>query len=191
MGFLSFLFGGSNGAFDRDPLPYPIDSPEGLAARWVRWAAASDVARNPVADETGRYAGRNQPQDVWFLAGCFGGCVERTCSVPAQKSLFFPAINMWSSGGTEPSVLPDAFGYVSIDGYEIPPDVIATPRPFMVKGTGNNPVTGTSSKMPVFVWGLWKHIKPLALGKHKICFGGGDGHAFRLDVTYQITVDPE
>jgi hypothetical protein len=185
MSFFSFLFGPSDGG----PLPYPNESPEGLAARWVRWAAASDVARNPITDETGRYTSRNQPEDVWFLAGCFGGAVERTCSIPARKKLFLPAINLWTFGARQPSELPDAFGYLHIDGTEISLDVIATPQPFFVKGTRKNPVTGTSSKVSVVVWGLWKQIDPLIPGQHKIRVGGGDGHGFRVDVTYQITVD--
>ncbi|MFM9888425.1 MAG: hypothetical protein ACKVQT_35825 [Burkholderiales bacterium] len=51
-------------------------------------------AVNPVLDATGEHCGRRQVDKVWFLAGSFGpGSVQRTCAVPAGKSLFFPLIN--------------------------------------------------------------------------------------------------
>ena len=58
-------------------------SSEELQRRWWTWAASEpERVGNPVADQDGSSCGRNQPRDVWFLAGFFGGQVERTCSVP-------------------------------------------------------------------------------------------------------------
>lgn len=184
MSFLSFLFGPADGG----PLPYADDSPEGLAARWVRWAAASNVETNPIADQSGRYASVNQPEDVWFLAGCFGGDVERTCRVPLHRKLFFPVINIWSLGGTAPPRLPKATGQLRIDGAEIPLDTIVTPQSFLVKGSRRNPVTGTRSRVPTYVWGLWKLVDPLPPGKHTVHFSGGDGEQFKLNIVYHLTV---
>jgi len=46
-------------------LPYPAVSDGGLAARWVRWAAASGLL-NAIDDRTGEDAGHGQPDDVRF-----------------------------------------------------------------------------------------------------------------------------
>src|SRR3954467_5116502 len=93
MPLLSRLFTGDR----RSPveLPYPPASPEGLAARWVRWVAGIGPMHNPIGDTTGADAGLNQPDDVWFLAGTFGDDVERRCNVPTDRPLFLPVFNMW------------------------------------------------------------------------------------------------
>ena len=91
MSFLSCLLGKP----DIGLIPFPRHSIEGLAARWVQWGAATNYDCNPIADETGSCADAEQPEDVWFLAGCFGGTVNRTCTIPANKKIFFPVFNIW------------------------------------------------------------------------------------------------
>ncbi|NUT34111.1 MAG: hypothetical protein HOV79_13675 [Hamadaea sp.] len=170
-------------------LPYPPHSPEGLAARWVRWVAAAGPVRNPVADETGDFAGLGQPDDVWFLAGTFGGDVERRCAIPARRSLFFPLFNIWyDDPDGPPHPERDAVGTLTVDGARFTPDVIATPRPFEVAGVFRNPVTGTRQPIAVTVWGLWKRLDPLPPGRHEVRFSGSDGHDFNVSATYHLTV---
>jgi hypothetical protein len=53
-----------------------VDHPE-LAARWLQWVRSIKPNRSPVSDTTGLFAAEAQPQDVWFLAGTFGGAVKR------------------------------------------------------------------------------------------------------------------
>lgn len=188
MSIFSFLFGPADGG----PLPYPANSPEGLAARWVRWAAASKRASSPISDTTGRYAGYNQPKDVWFLAGCFGGSVKRTCIIPANMMIFFPAFNIWSRRARRAPYneeMSKAFGYLRIDGIDIPLNIISTPQPFFVKGVMGNPVTRTFQKQSVVVWGLWKLVSPMTPGNHEIHFGGGDGYGFHVDATYEVRIE--
>jgi len=77
----------------------PIDTtPEGQtygrwAAEWWQWALGIPAATNPLADDTGEQCSQRQVGNVWFLAGSIIGPVERTCKIPAKKSLFFPLIN--------------------------------------------------------------------------------------------------
>jgi hypothetical protein len=170
-------------------LPYTTDSPEGLAARWVRWVAGVGPLHNPVGDTTGADAGVNQPDDVWFLAGTFGGDVERRCAVPAGTSLFLPAFNMWHhhADGPPPD-LPRAFGELVVDGSSIELDTITTPVPFEVVGVRLNPVTRTSKPMLMTVWGIWKRLDPLPAGQHVLRFAGGDGHGFTVCATYHLSV---
>src|SRR5690349_20598448 len=114
MSIFSDLFGGAGRQVK--PLPYHPTSPEGLAARWVRWVAGVGPMNNPVADRTGAHAAIDQPDDVWFLAGTFGGGVERRCTVPAGRPLFFPAFNMWHRYADQPPPhLPRAHGDLVVD----------------------------------------------------------------------------
>lgn len=171
------------------PLPYESSSPEGLAARWVQWAASAPVATNPLVDEDGRHSETNQPADIYFLAGCFGGTVERQCQVRSTSSLFFPAFNMWTFGAEgPPQPVTNAHGYITLDGDQVEPKVIATPKPFDVQGVKGNPVTQSTEIYPAVVWGLWKKLDPLPHGRHELSFGGGDGHDFSLDVHYVLDV---
>lgn len=64
-----------------------------LQGRWWTWAASEPDATNPVADTDGSACGRNQPHDVWFLAGTFGGQVKRACEVPSGRPIAAPVVN--------------------------------------------------------------------------------------------------
>lgn len=169
------------------PLPYDPRSPEGLAARWVRWVAAAPKATNPIADPTGALAAVNQPDDVWFLAGSYGRQVVRSCDVPAGRELFVPTVNMWvwPAGGPQ-RPMAGAVGTAVLDGAEVPVTEVSTPVPFLVHGAPDNGVTFDGKPHPVTVWGLWAHLPGLAPGDHHLRLGGGDGDRFSVDVTYRL-----
>jgi hypothetical protein len=64
------------------------------AAAWWQWAASFPDGMNPVQDEDGRFCKWGQSGPVWFLAGTFGGTgVERNCTIPAGKALFYPLVD--------------------------------------------------------------------------------------------------
>lgn len=72
---------------------------EEWGAQWWQWAAAGPDGENAVQDETGEFCAVHQPRGkVWFLAGTFGGTdVERTCTIPAGRALFYPLVNtVWT-----------------------------------------------------------------------------------------------
>lgn len=62
--------------------------------RWWQWALSIPAEVNPVLDTTGANCAEGQVDDVWFLAGTFGGTVERTCDIPEGKPIFFPVVNV-------------------------------------------------------------------------------------------------
>ena len=187
MSILSHLLGGPAG--DAGPLPYPPGSPEELPARWVQWVASSSGRRNPVADRKGRHAADNQPADVWFLAGTFGGRATRHCVVPADRPLFIPVFAMWTRG-VRPSVpQPDLVeASLVVDAAPVDPDFVGTLAPFTVSGVWRNPITGTPQPTDVNVWGIWKHLDPLPPGGHTIELASRFGRFFHLDVRYDLQV---
>ena len=86
----------------------PFISPKGFAANpkvygktygewgaeWWKWALSFPDGMNPVQDETGEFCALGQSGHVWFLAGSFGLTgVERHCTIPAGKAIFYPLIN--------------------------------------------------------------------------------------------------
>ena len=65
------------------------------AAEWWKWALSFPADINPIADETGELCDMGQSGPVWFLAGTFGLTgVERECTIPAGKAIFYPLINI-------------------------------------------------------------------------------------------------
>ena len=164
-------------------LPWPDDSPEGLAARWLRWLASDTT--DPVRDPTGQLAYRNQPADVFFLAGTYGGAVTRECSVPVGRPLFFPVVNTWANIGSIRARKPSA--WAAVDGVDHPVVEIITGRSFAVAGPWGNPVNGMRWPTQMKIWGLWSHVPPLPPGRHLIQFQGQDGN-FGVAATYHLTV---
>ena len=97
-----------------------------LSAKWWQWAYSIPASDHPLvaATETdGATCATGQPAagrrgSTWFLGGLFtapgqpfpeGGLVERTCNVPAGKSIFLPIFNAECSTveGNPPLVNPD------------------------------------------------------------------------------------
>lgn len=76
------------------PPPQPAKYSE-LSAAWWKWALAQKTSENPLLDVTGENCGVGQSDQVWFLAGSFVGMgpIDRTCTVPAGRRLFFPVLN--------------------------------------------------------------------------------------------------
>ncbi len=120
------------GVPDVGSVPFHRHSPEGLAARWAQWGASTKTERSPIADLTGEYAGVEQPYDIWFLAGSFGGSVRRSCTIPANKKIFFPVFNIWLEEGHPTVDLSKIFGYLKINGEEVELDSIYTNKPFLL-----------------------------------------------------------
>ncbi len=169
-------------------IPYSPDSMEGLVARWVQWGASTKHEVNPISDLTGENADQCQPNDVWFLAGCFGGAVHRKCTIPANRKILVPVFNMWFTEHYEPPNLSKSHGLMKLNGKGIELDRISTNKPFIIKGVWGNPVTGSIFGHEMRVGGLWKLLDPLPVGKHELFFRGDDGEGFYVEATYQIDV---
>ena len=165
-------------------------------------------ATNPGLDSTGANCGQGQVDDVWFLAGTFGGTapVTRSCTVPAGKPIFFPVINAsnFKPFGNE-TILDLRAGagaivdsvtsrFCSVDG--VPCDSYRVRSPaFTYKAParallppGWASVGGQSD--PIVSDGYWTLLTPLSPGRYTIRFGGSATapSSFSTDVTYILTV---
>jgi hypothetical protein len=66
------------------------------AGEWLDWALGQPQSTaSPIADETGEFCDDGQSGPVWYLAGTFGGPVERSCTIPEHRYLYFPLVNRW------------------------------------------------------------------------------------------------
>ncbi|MBY8870932.1 hypothetical protein K7640_03630 [Micromonospora sp. PLK6-60] len=174
------------------PSPTPHSDPAlaELAARWVAWVAAHRQPVNPIKDGTGRDAGRHQPDDVWFLAGTFGGSVSRRCVVPAGRPLFPPAFCWWQTGRRADPAEPvtGATGHAHLDGVAVPVRAAGSAASFPVRGFFNNVATVWPWPVQVSCWGLWGLVPPPAPGPHRLTFGGRDGGGFWVEAQYELEV---
>ncbi|MEO6086984.1 MAG: hypothetical protein ABIQ18_28120 [Umezawaea sp.] len=152
-----------------------------LQERWWTWAASSPEERNPVADRTGRFCGENQPTDVWFFAGTFGGEADRSCQVPAGRPLAGPAVNLLGRASDCDSFMATAKGSVTLDGQPVELTRV-DPVAITFQGVG----VGAGS-VPTQACGLWAWVPPLAAGDHELLITGESGR-FSTSARYRLTV---
>lgn len=178
-----------------------------FSARWWQWLLSIPAAVNPNLDTTGEHCALGQYDDVWFLAGNFGGSSVRTCTIPAGKPIFFPVINSLAfkpvGKDTLNSLRSLAAGFpdsvttltVTVDGNAVnnyrvrspsftiiaPPKGIVTPGALQAPGNTDTLVSD----------GYWVLLPPLAADTtHTIHINGTTSGGFELDVTYTLNVAP-
>ncbi|MGW3416616.1 signal protein [Streptomyces phaeochromogenes] len=162
-------------------------SPEDLQSRWWTWAMSEPEGTNPVADEDGSECERNQPKDVWFLAGTFGTRAERTCSIPDGVPVAFPLVNLTGEPATCTSFMSTAKGSAVLDGEKVEAES-SQGESISVQGVVFNPVTGTDERFTTTGCGLWVQLPPLKPGKHTLTIRG-QAQDFSVGVDYSLTVD--
>ncbi|MEV5618193.1 MULTISPECIES: signal protein [Streptomyces] len=158
-----------------------------LQSRWWTWAASEPEKTNPVADEDGSSCARNQPGDVWFLAGTFGGSVKRACTVPEGRPLVFPVVNSFGDGLDCLEFMEDAEGTAILDGQPIESEVY-TGDTITVEALDGNAVTGEREHFTTTGCGLWVRMPAPGLGGHILQISGRSGD-LSVDVEYRLTVE--
>ncbi|MGW4161698.1 hypothetical protein [Streptomyces sp. NPDC004788] len=148
-----------------------------LAARWWQWARSAPESRSPVADTTGEHADWQQPGDVWFLAGTYGGRVERRCEIPADRPVFFPVLNTVHTKlrSRRPLPLDVSTAKAHLNGVPLPLHEFTT-RPFRL---------GLQMHL---AWGLWAALTPLLPGQYVLEIKAASTDGFWVDTTYHLTV---
>ncbi|MCI0391245.1 MAG: hypothetical protein MOB07_21095 [Acidobacteria bacterium] len=182
-----------------------------LSALWWQWALSAPAAVNPVVDLTGVYCAQGQgvfSNNVWFLAGTFGGPATRTCTIPPGQTLFFPVLNILfgfpfdcnpasacdvdllraqAAAAMDNPILLEA----SIDG--IPVQELSSYRAIspvlgVMLPVGNVIGLAPGTYSPEVSDGYWLLVTPLNKGSHTIHFKGINNLNFETEVTYHITV---
>jgi len=159
--------------------------PGDVQSAWWSWAAGSPSGRNPVEDATGEFCAVDQPSDVWFLAGTFGGSATRRCDVPAGRTLVAPIVNQRGYEEDCAAFMATASGTLTLDGKEVTPKRWRA-TPITITGVPGNPASDEGS-VSAYGCGLWAVIPPPAPGTHKVAIRGGSGD-FRTSVDYELTV---
>ena len=184
---------------------------EEWSAKWWQWALSVPKVISPAGDITGKYCGTNQSGPVWFLAGTFGGSVERTCTIPSGKAILFPPLNSECSFAEFPDLkseselrecaksLQDQTAAVdaTIDGKKIEDlqSFRVQSNLFDVVYPDDNVLGIPSGKSQAVSDGVWVMLKPLPVGEHTINFKGtsvdyttNPGNTFVSDATYHLTI---
>jgi hypothetical protein len=179
------------------------------SARWWQWLLSIPDAKNPNLDRTGANCADGQTGQVWFLAGTFGGSARRSCTIPAGRDLFFPALNELFGQGLGDCTGPDDCDVtalrklaatkaddpksleVTIDGIRVAKlDQYRVTSPafnvFLPQGAIFSLPNGTIG--PVVSDGYWLLLAPLSRGQHIIHFKSVDNSGLTIDVTYTLTV---
>ena len=157
--------------------------------RWWAWVLSIPQDQDPIDDTTGQLAALGQSGPVWFLAGSHGGVIERTCTVPAGKALFFPLVNIvdvevigdphaWTA---EYALWAIAHWIDAADSLSCTVDGVQLQDLFGYRGAGSlNRVTFAEPNMfglpgglygPLASDGYWIMLAPLPPGRHEIHFG--------------------
>jgi hypothetical protein len=162
------------------------------AAFW-QWVLSIPVDRNPLTDTTGDFCGEGQSGPVWFLAGTFGNSAERSCTIPAGKTIFMPVFNWIFGSGvfdcdpTVPGVTCDVESLrasaavntevaevleVTLDGLPVA-NVRGyrafSPEPFSITYPEESVVgVAAGTYFPQVSDGYWLMLAPLSKGGHTI-----------------------
>lgn len=164
-------------------------STESIQGRWWTWAASESEDTNPVMDTTGKFCDRSQPEDVWFLAGTFGGTAQRTCKVPATRPVVFPLVNQVGSEASCKEFMATAKGKAVLDGKPVTSERMEE-KDVAVTGAPDNPLTNEEGTAEYYACGIWVRLQPLQPGRHKLTIrGSSDG--FRTGVDYTLIVGAE
>ena len=181
-----------------------------LTAQWWQWILEQPVTGNPNLDATGDDAANGQPrEDIFFLAGTFGGTATRTFSVPANTALFFPLLNSLGlapkpapqpkQGENQVPQLRTLFAaplidsvtelHVTLDDVSLVDSVARVKSPvFHFTQPDEDSLLGVPGTFTGVSDGYWLFLAPLPPGTYVLNFGGAsDG--FTVDITDIITVE--
>lgn len=201
---------GNVAVFPPDAQPYGLTYGE-WTAKWWQWIYSMPEEDNPAVDDTGENCANNQSGPVWFLAGTFGGAVTRECTIPSNKAILFPIINVECDSATDPALdtesglrscakadqdtvitkeaIIDGVSIGNLDSYRFQSPVFNLTFP-------ENNIAGIAPQTAKAVSdGFWIMLEPLSPGTHEINYNAALGDPtvigttnFVIDITYHLTV---
>jgi hypothetical protein len=200
----------SIGVFPPDSRPYGLTYGE-WTAKWWQWAYLMPEASSPLVDDTGKNCANNQTGPVWFLAGTGGGAVTRECTIPSDKAILVPIINVICDSAIDTALDTEAelracvkgdqdtvIGKeITVDGINIGSlDSYRFQSPLFNLTYPENNIAGVAPQTAQAVSdGFWILLEPLSPGSHEIHFKAALGDPtvivsvnFALDIRYLLTV---
>lgn len=165
---------------------------------WSKWWLLNPAENNPVNDDpTGAFAGLNNDDKVFFLAGAAGGDVERSFDVPFTKPLLIPLLNVTyfqEAEGTPGDLGPvdDVLDWIAdgvmkgmyarIDGQEIPnvekyllrenDFTLSAPEGSLAETYRSGPDPDARGPYPSGTVGYWLMLDKVSKGSHTLETGG-------------------
>jgi hypothetical protein len=189
------------------------------SAAWWQWALAGPKGNNAVQDTTGEFCDVDQPKGkVWFLAGTQGLTgVERTCTIPHNRALFYPLVNngwvdcpppstdttltdaevrdiMNFVAGDAACQLKSTLDGVSISSLQIPtvrtqsPKFSATLPPNHIFAGACSPALPPGDSGRMISEGYWVMLPPLSPGTHVLTLHGAACDPMTGDVFFENEV---
>lgn len=161
--------------------------------RYWEWSKSFPKEQNPADDQTGSICMKNQSGTVFMLTGSSKGKpVTRSGEVPSGKYIFIPVlVSLAEDKQFNCKSLTSAIDKMSEEisslYVEIDHQKITDMKSFRQK-IGCYLLDTYSGKNFAASDGYWVMLKPLALGKHSIRFGGRFSDGFSQDVLYELTV---
>lgn len=182
------------GLSDSEPRTSARSSQTSLPARWWIWAESAGN-RNPISDRTGRDCAVNQPEDVWFLAGTFGGSADRRCAIPTDQPVFFPVINLMCEvveGAKVERALEECDQRAietsaSLDGNELEIVPMTSEGSFAFEAGPRSVIAVPNSRFDAVAGGEWVGPVLIPSGRHVLRFAARS-EDFQLEVTYELMV---
>lgn len=188
----------------------PTSFPYGVAfaewtRRWWRWLLTIPKNINPANDMTGEFISRSQNDpNVWFLAGTFGGSIERKCKIPFGKSILFPVINYEACFADEPLLsdsvelenkckaeidkIGELYCYFDEQAVDLREYRIASSG-FEIALNYGNCLSAKAGKTIMASDGYWLFLSPPSHGKHEIkSFGSCLAGKIKIGCTFDIDI---
>ncbi len=176
----------------------------GWTANWWQWALSQSQPNDAFTDTTGANAAVGQTGLVFFIAGTTGGTATRSFTVPGDRFLLVPLINVvvseadFGGSATETQLRDAAASFINgvtnltsvIDGTPVPNlfNYREQSPLFSLVAALNNPFGATTGPLGNAVSdGYWLMLDPLGSGVHTIEFGGAVSTSFMVNVTDTIT----
>jgi hypothetical protein len=162
-------------------------------------------SENPLIDDTGENCAKNQIGPIWFLAGTLRGPTERSCTIPADRAILFPVINVEASvaegdGTTEEELaarvtfemdhITDIRAVISETNLdELNLYRIQSPL-FNVTLPADNVLGLPAQTTKMMSEGYWLFLKPLEPGKYDLdSFGSCLAGRIKIGVSYHLTIE--
>jgi hypothetical protein len=193
--------------YSREDKPFG-KSWEEWTAIWWQWLLSIPDESNPANDNTGTYCKERQSGPVWFLTFAHSPSAERTCTIPAGKSILFPVATMECSYAEFPKLNKESElrSYAkqgnqvssmeaTIDGLKLQKSDLEKYRIesqlFTVKLPENNIYFWTApGETQAVSDGYWVFLEPLPPGDHELHFSQvteDDPTTGTLNCKYDVT----